>query len=442
MFYKRETMTQTNETKPKNVKAEIIDTVQTPLGFFTLVVLIVEMVFSIIATISQNSERMYLIIGMITLIFLLVLIVAILAFYRPEALSGKRPDHKLFEKIENAITAEEMERAAKIGLSQIYPSIQVASKDIVQACKGAESIKILANKGIVFIGTDESLLSTAEIPDYQGLRKIRVILMSSKSRWINKGFISLRKHESLETYVNELEASHRIVEMGVKKFTSQIPNTRSGVKYFIGEPSWRIIMTEKVAFVSNYADEQNPQVRDIPVCRFENTQSSYYSAFKRHFDNFWHNESIPSQTMKENVDFSVSAGGIVHTSIKDNTYVILLKRHDGLWVLPKGHKKRDDSSIEDVALREVSEEAGVSKSLLTVGELLETYNDTKYEHKVVHLFSIRYLGTELPDLKPDVDHAEAKWWLLSDNFPVMLYPYQAATLEEFKESLLRPRIAK
>lgn len=434
-------MTQDNEKKSKSGKAEIIDTVQTPLGFFTLVVLIVEAVFLILLPSSQNTEHLYLIIAMIGIIFLLVLIVAVFAFYRPEALSGRRPNNKSPEKVEGLLptTSTDKEKAAQIGLSQVYASIQEASEDIVTACKEAESIRILANKGIVFVGTDESLISTAEIASYKGLKKIRVILMSKKSRWINKGFISLRKHESLETYIHELEASHQIVETGVNKFILKMSGTGSGVKYFTREPSWRIIMTEKVAFVSNYADEQNPQVRDIPVCRFENTPSSYYTAFKRQFDNLWHNESAPSEAMKESIDFSISAGGIVYANIKDNTYVILLKRHDGFWVLPKGHKKKDDGSIEVAAVREVSEESGISISLLVVERLLEIYNDTKYEHKVVHLFSIRYLGNELPNLKPDIDHVEAKWWLLSDDFPVMLYPYQAATLEEFKENLLRSK---
>ena len=78
-----------NSSRPNRVS--IIETVQTPLGFFTLVVLVVEVILGIAANFSQGSDRSYLIISMIVLIFLLVAIVAGFAFFRPEALRGKRP---------------------------------------------------------------------------------------------------------------------------------------------------------------------------------------------------------------------------------------------------------------------------------------------------------------------------------------------------------------
>jgi hypothetical protein len=72
-------------------RARLIQTVQTPLGFFVLVVLVVEAVFGIIAGLSQGPERSYTVIGMFVLIFALVAIVAMLAVFRPESLAGTRP---------------------------------------------------------------------------------------------------------------------------------------------------------------------------------------------------------------------------------------------------------------------------------------------------------------------------------------------------------------
>lgn len=72
-------------------RVSIIETVQTPLGFFTLTVLVVEVILGITANLSQGSDRTYLGISMIALIFLLVVIVAGFAYFRPEALRGKRP---------------------------------------------------------------------------------------------------------------------------------------------------------------------------------------------------------------------------------------------------------------------------------------------------------------------------------------------------------------
>jgi hypothetical protein len=80
-----------NPDRSQPDRVNIIETVQTPLGFFTLTVLVVEVILGLVATFSQGSDRSYLIISMIALIFLLVVIVAGFAYYRPEALRGKRP---------------------------------------------------------------------------------------------------------------------------------------------------------------------------------------------------------------------------------------------------------------------------------------------------------------------------------------------------------------
>ncbi len=72
-------------------RIDVIQTVKTPLGFFTLMVLVVEIIFGIAVSISQGTDRTYLIIGMLAVIFLLIFIVAGLALFRPEALGGNRP---------------------------------------------------------------------------------------------------------------------------------------------------------------------------------------------------------------------------------------------------------------------------------------------------------------------------------------------------------------
>lgn len=79
------------KSNARSNRLDVIQTVKTPLGFFTLTVLVVEVILGISANFSQGTDRTYLIIGMLGLIFLLVIIVAGLAIFRPEALSGKRP---------------------------------------------------------------------------------------------------------------------------------------------------------------------------------------------------------------------------------------------------------------------------------------------------------------------------------------------------------------
>jgi hypothetical protein len=77
-----------------SMRAQLISTVVTPLGFFVLVVLVVEATLAIVAGLSGGLDRTIAIIGMIVLLSALVVIVAMLAVWRPTAL-GKLPDEAM-----------------------------------------------------------------------------------------------------------------------------------------------------------------------------------------------------------------------------------------------------------------------------------------------------------------------------------------------------------
>ena len=109
----------------KNNRVRIIETVQKPLGFFTLTVLVVEVIFGITANISQGTERAYLITIMVALIFLLVFIVGYLAYFRPEALSGKRPQGKLDQAsgITNLIRKQKKDNISTDEFLMVYDKV-------------------------------------------------------------------------------------------------------------------------------------------------------------------------------------------------------------------------------------------------------------------------------------------------------------------------------
>ena len=77
-------------TESASKRASLIRAVETPLGFFVLVVLVVEAIFGIASSFFPSPQRSWLIAAMIVLIFCLVGIVALLAYLRPEALRGQR----------------------------------------------------------------------------------------------------------------------------------------------------------------------------------------------------------------------------------------------------------------------------------------------------------------------------------------------------------------
>lgn len=85
-------------TGPKASWPEIINVVKSPLGFFTLMVLVVDVgLIGAAVLISQEKnydhEMVHILVGSaVGLLFLLVILVAVMATFRPEALSGTRPE--------------------------------------------------------------------------------------------------------------------------------------------------------------------------------------------------------------------------------------------------------------------------------------------------------------------------------------------------------------
>jgi 8-oxo-dGTP pyrophosphatase MutT (NUDIX family) len=312
---------------------------------------------------------------------------------------------------------------------------------MTDACKDAQEIKVLSNKGLAFFGLDDSLISIAEAQSYSNLRRIRILLMDSESPWINGGFIALRHYESVDSFKKELAASHAIAESSMTRLRTMMDLPRSGIQYHTAEPCFRLVMTNDAVFVSSYAEHPSVQVRDLPVFAYTSDPGSLYWAFKRHFNDIWHNcsSSGPFRSARDE-RVEVSAGGIVLATDDGETYVALVQREDGSWVLPKGHHEERDKDLSETAVREVSEELGIDRASIRVEQRLDEYalDETveKYgERKVTHFFVMRYASEGIPPVKPDIDHRDARWWNISEKLPYMHYAYQRTLLAETAERM-------
>ena len=67
-------------------RVDIIRAVRTPLGFFTLAMLVVEAILLVAVQFSEGQDRTYLIAGFVALPILLVVVVGLIAFFRPQSL--------------------------------------------------------------------------------------------------------------------------------------------------------------------------------------------------------------------------------------------------------------------------------------------------------------------------------------------------------------------
>jgi hypothetical protein len=79
------------DSETKGSRAGLIETIRTPLGFFALVVLVAEALLALAASVLRDDvDPVYVLAAMFGLILFLVLLVAGFAFFRPEALHGRR----------------------------------------------------------------------------------------------------------------------------------------------------------------------------------------------------------------------------------------------------------------------------------------------------------------------------------------------------------------
>lgn len=90
----------------------------------------------------------------------------------------------------------------------------------------------------------------------------------------------------------------------------------------------------------------------------------------------------------------ISAGGVV---VFGNA-ILLLRKYNGDWVLPKGRVEKDEQ-LQEAALREVKEETGVEAEIERyLGEIHYTYkenwDETNRIHKTVHWYMMKSKNME------------------------------------------------
>ncbi|AWA30339.1 NUDIX hydrolase [Flavobacterium magnum] len=109
------------------------------------------------------------------------------------------------------------------------------------------------------------------------------------------------------------------------------------------------------------------------------------------------------KTLKSKMPVQKAGGGIVYN--KKNEVLFIFR--NGKWDLPKGGIEKGEE-IEYTALREVEEETGVGKLVIT-DKLQKTYHifkrNGRYKLKVTHWFEMRssYDGPLLPQLEEGIE---------------------------------------
>jgi bis(5'-nucleosidyl)-tetraphosphatase len=105
----------------------------------------------------------------------------------------------------------------------------------------------------------------------------------------------------------------------------------------------------------------------------------------------------------------VSAGGIVYGRDKGKTQIVICGRDsDGVWGLPKGTPEPGES-LEETAVREVSEETGLEVRIVDKVGVIEYWfarEGIRY-HKWVHYYLMEALGGDTNN--HDVEYDRVEW---------------------------------
>ncbi|HSW89482.1 MAG TPA: NUDIX hydrolase [Patescibacteria group bacterium] len=121
----------------------------------------------------------------------------------------------------------------------------------------------------------------------------------------------------------------------------------------------------------------------------------------------------------------ISAGGVVFKKTNEGTFVLVCK-HSGYhkWVLPKGLVEKGEK-LEETAIREVEEEAGVKAKIIEPIGTPEKYvyilNGTRI-FKTVHYFLMEYVSGEIDT--HDFEMEDVRW--VSPDEALHLVEYEGA----------------
>jgi hypothetical protein len=100
-----------DSTDSHEFRTSIIQSVRTPLGFFTLAVLITEVILGLLASKASGGDFTILVVSMVILMFVLVGIVAYLSFSKPYTLINDtypaKREPSLLQPVDNSLPLEE-----------------------------------------------------------------------------------------------------------------------------------------------------------------------------------------------------------------------------------------------------------------------------------------------------------------------------------------------
>ena len=128
-----------------------------------------------------------------------------------------------------------------------------------------------------------------------------------------------------------------------------------------------------------------------------------------------------------------SAGGVAFRRTGAEIFVaIILVGESERWQLPKG--LLEGQTVEEAALREVREEAGIEAEIIEKIDTIEYWYVGDWDgervrfHKFVHFFLMKYVSGDVADHDHEV--AEARWVKIEDAIEMLAFKSEKEVVEK------------
>ncbi len=134
--------------KSKDSRVSILQAVQTPLGFLTLMVLVVEIILGVLANKASGLDFTLLVVGMVGLLFALVLIIARVVQQEPHLLfgaqAGEAPEPELtpssppqqdYTLLQDFFSREDLQPIDQLAQSHPHVLVRLAAAHTLWSCR-------------------------------------------------------------------------------------------------------------------------------------------------------------------------------------------------------------------------------------------------------------------------------------------------------------------
>ena len=171
---------------------------------------------------------------------------------------------------------------------------------------------------------------------------------------------------------------------------------------------YKVFVNEKALFLTNKIEkETNFQLFLLESIDIRKLVINIYTDKVENAYLYYPDEKAILTKLKEKVPYQKAGGGLVFN--KNNEVLFIFR--NGKWDLPKGGIEKGEE-IEYTALREVEEETGVNKLVIT-DKLQKTYHifkrNGRYKLKITHWFEMRTTFDGIPQGQLEEGIEKVEW---------------------------------